>query len=180
MADSTATNINISYQLSRNDWYWATVAIALRGIGKLWLLVWSGAVLLFVCLISGSSPNGSPVSAAREVWWVFLIYPIAVVVQCCVTTYFTSRNTYKNSVSLKGTMHYSFYDAGVTVESVTGRAELRWPAYLKVRESRHWFLLYTQRKLANPVPKRAFGSENEIVEFRELLRRHVQKVSLRS
>jgi hypothetical protein len=178
-APSSAT-IRISFQLSPREWYRANVAISTVNLRTLRFLAWVSVALLIACAVLKAVGTGSLASAATNLLPLFAILPIAVLAGIYVAPYYTSKSVYKNSVSLKSPIQYSFSDDGVTQKSVTGRGEVLWTAYIKARETRDWFLLYTQKRLAHPLPKRAFANEDEIVEFREMIRRHVPDVSLRS
>jgi hypothetical protein len=123
--------------------------------------------------------SGALASAATNLLPLFAILPILVLVGTYMAPYFASKSVYKNSVGLKNPIQYSFTDDGTNWKSASGCGELLWNAYIKARETRDWFLLYTQPRLAHPLPKGAFVNENEIVEFREMVRRHVPDASLR-
>jgi hypothetical protein len=75
-------------------------------------------------------------------------------------------------------MHYSFSEDLVVQEMATGRAELQWATFLKVRETKDLLLFFVQKQLAYVVPKRAFQSEKDIAAARDLIRRHVANAAL--
>jgi len=64
-------------------------------------------------------------------------------------------------------------EGGVVVSDAVSRTENRWDAYSHVRETPNLFLLYTSDHAIQTVPKRAFGSEEDLRHFRELLRRTI-------
>jgi YcxB-like protein len=90
-----------------------------------------------------------------------------------------SSSSRRRKLSKKVSPSIGLTDDLVTQEMASGRAELLWSTFVRVQETPHLFLFYGQKHLAHPVPKRAFASEQEIVGFRELIRRQVREVSLR-
>ncbi|MGB6428964.1 MAG: YcxB family protein [Candidatus Acidiferrales bacterium] len=178
MSAPSAT-IRISFQLSPREWYRANVAIATVNLRTLRIFAWVSVALLLACVVVKAAGTGRPAAAATNLLPLFVILPIAVIIGTYLAPYPGSRSVYKNSASLKNTIQYSFSGDSVTQKSAAGRSEVLWTAYPKARETRDWFLLYTQKRLAHPLPKRAFANENEITEFRDLVRRRVKNASLR-
>jgi hypothetical protein len=62
---------------------------------------------------------------------------------------------------------------GVMIADPFTQAHVRWGAFVGFEETGHLFLLYIGRFTAYFVPKRAFGSEGEVVQFRELCRHSI-------
>ena len=62
-------------------------------------------------------------------------------------------------------------EEGVDVRDATGEGKLDWKAWMKFRETRQFFLLYPAARLVMLIPKRAFTGQEQIAEFRELLKR---------
>ncbi len=81
-----------------------------------------------------------------------------------------ARSLWRNQPRLKEPTTYLFTLAGIHVQSFAGSSDLNWSLYLKARETRDYFLLYTSPKFAHALPKRCFASEADLVGFRELIR----------
>jgi YcxB-like protein len=110
--------------------------------------------------------------------WGILFFPTLLLCICYVSTYFTAKSFFKNNINLRKPMHYSFSEDLVVQEMATGRAELQWATFLKVRETKDLLLFFVQKQLAYVVPKRALESEKDIAAARDLIRRHVADAAL--
>jgi YcxB-like protein len=73
-------------------------------------------------------------------------------------------------------MQWSFSQNLIDQRMATGSAELLWPTFIQAQETRDFFLLYPQKRLAYPIPKRGFAGGQAIVAFRELIRRNIPDV----
>jgi YcxB-like protein len=106
----------------------------------------------------------------------FLIYLFPHTILFLVT-----RTMFRDNPRLAEPTRYTFSASGVVAESYAGRSELKWTVYRRIRETSEYFLLYTSPRVAGPLPKRCFSSENDIQLFRELVRSSVNgTVELRS
>jgi hypothetical protein len=63
-------------------------------------------------------------------------------------------------------------DKSVRIHSPAGVSELKWPAFLRARETRGFFLLYVGESQAQFIPKRALAPE-ECQLLRDLIERHL-------
>jgi len=70
---------------------------------------------------------------------------------------------------------YIFNEQGVQTESASAFVKTSWSNFLKIVESKTDFLLYTQKNIAIPIPKRFFTNENQITEFRNLIEEKLGK-----
>jgi len=59
-------------------------------------------------------------------------------------------------------------EAGIVATARGVRSSLEWSRYLRMKEAKNYFLLYTSPDLYNIVPKRGFASEEDIDRFRQL------------
>lgn len=180
MGSSASADFNISFQLDVKDVFKANVGIN-TGNRKIFYLLW--AIVFIVLASAGFSlmmqALGYPVQLAPGSMWIVLFLPAFLVWRCYAAPYFAAKSLYKNNINLHNPIRYAFSDALITQEMATGNAVLQWATFIRVRETRELFLFYVQKHLAQPIPKRAFANELEIERFRELVRRHVQNVSLR-
>lgn len=79
------------------------------------------------------------------------------------------KRAFKFSTQLHHPLRYVFSEANVTVESEQAGAAYEWSDFEWVRELPGWFVLYQNKTVFNPVPKSAFGSEENQEKFRNLL-----------
>jgi hypothetical protein len=173
--------LKITFQLSQKDVYRANVAIAVDGLRRLRTIVGLIIIeLLAVVAVVGSvlAPGtaGSGLLLIIGVLSSALFFPAVVLCTCYVTPYWAAKSVCKNNANLRSPIHWSFSEELITQRMATGSAELFWSTFTKARETLELFLLYPQRNLAYPVPKRAFANEQEVAAFRELVRRPIQDV----
>ena len=62
---------------------------------------------------------------------------------------------------------------GLVISDAVTRAENRWDAFTHVRETPNLFMLYSSDYAFYMLPKRAFAAEEELRQFREMVRRRV-------
>ena len=79
---------------------------------------------------------------------------------------------------MHGHRRYIFTEDEISIESPLGSAKVKWAAYMRAKETRSFFLLYTAANFANVLPKRSFKNESEIAAFRDLVRQKVKKAVL--
>jgi hypothetical protein len=174
-------DFKIIFQLSQKDVYRSNVAIAIDSLRKLRIIV--ELVLIELAALAGivgfaltTKAVGSRIPLIIAGISSALFFPAILLSACYVTPYFAAKSLYRNNANLQSPFHWSFSEKLITQRMATGSAELLWSTFIKARETRELFLLYPQKHLAYPVPKRAFANEQQIVVFRELVRRHVKDV----
>ena len=67
-------------------------------------------------------------------------------------------------------MNFEFTQEWIYQKSEKFENKLRWKIYIKFLETKNLFVLYQVSNVFNIFPKRAFDSDEQIEEFRELLR----------
>jgi YcxB-like protein len=165
-------HIEVTFRLSVRDVYRANVAIMLGKMKWVSWLLFGVAMVILSGAMFGLVFNG-PTFAARVTAGSFfgiLFVPLFASYMLFGAPYFAARNLLRNNPNAGGPLHYVFTTNGVVVESPTGHSEIKWTAYLIVRETEDLILLFPQKNLAYPIPKRFFASENELKDFRELVR----------
>jgi YcxB-like protein len=59
-------------------------------------------------------------------------------------------------------------EAGLVATAKGVRTNVEWSRFLRLKEAKNHFLLYTGADLYNIVPKRGFASEEDVDRFRQL------------
>jgi YcxB-like protein len=169
---------DLTFELSRHDIYLSNRAITIEDLRKFPLI----AGLVFIELLAVAGVIGSLVTPATANGRTQLIagsigaalfFPAIVLSALYVAPYFAAKSLYKGNVNLHDPIHWYFSDKVIEQRMTTGSSELLWSTFIKARETGELYLLYPQKRFAYPVPKRAFGSEQDIAAFRELIRRHI-------
>jgi hypothetical protein len=174
-------DLKITYQLTQSDVYRSNTAIVMEGVRRPRVI--AGLIFIEILAIVGAmgflfapKADGSSVSSTAASIACAFGFPLILLFVCYLNPYLAARSLYKSSANLRSPILWSFSEKLVTHQMATGTAELLWSSFIKARETREMFLLYPQKRLAFPLPKRAFANEQEIAAFRELIRGHVPDV----
>jgi hypothetical protein len=102
-----------------------------------------------------------------------LLAPILLVAFMSINLFSRSRQMKRKSPALQGLIKYEFDDVGMRIAGPHTSAEMRWPSFVKWRENKTTFLVYSSPRLAQIVPKRFFSSPEDVTAVQNLLRTHV-------
>jgi hypothetical protein len=83
--------------------------------------------------------------------------------------------SWKNHPSLRETMNLEFTQEWMNLKGESFESKLRWKIFVKFLETKNLFLLYHSKIVFNMIPKRAFNSDEEIQQFREMLSTKIRK-----
>jgi hypothetical protein len=67
-------------------------------------------------------------------------------------------------------MNVEITQENLNIKGESFECTLKWKVYIKFMETPKSFMLYQSKNMFNLIPKRAFDSDEQIEEFRELLR----------
>ena len=84
-------------------------------------------------------------------------------------TYFQAKKNYRTNSYVNEQVHYQFNREEVITSGETFHNAIRWSSLHKVKEHKHWFLLFNSNQTAMAIPKSGFGSEDDVTAFRELV-----------
>ena len=174
-------NLRIVVTLTRQDLYRANVSVAWKK--RSWtrrllstLAFVAAASFLFFLTMSHADPPidwltallmGSGLALGLQL----LFWPLTLVAVHGLA-YYGAGNLARSKPSSLQPVTYEFSPDGIFHIGSTGTGRANWTAYLRIRETSDQFLLYIQNQLANVLPKRAFQSEAEMHQFRQLVREH--------
>lgn len=65
---------------------------------------------------------------------------------------------------------FRFTEGGAEVRTGIAEMKLDWKAWVRFKETRHFFMLFPNTTTMHILPKRAFASEEERIGFRDLLK----------
>jgi len=102
-----------------------------------------------------------------------LIMPVLLAAFMGSIVFFRSHQMKRKSPALHGLIKYEFDEVGMRVVGPQSQSEMRWPGILKWRENKTTFLLYSNPRFANIVPKRFFSRAEDVAAVQNLLRTHV-------
>lgn len=93
-----------------------------------------------------------------------------------IKNYFVAR-TWKNFPNGHQPMSVEVNEEVIKIKSINFDTIMQWQLYIKAVETKNLFMLYQAKALFNMIPKRAFSSDEQVEEFRELLRTKIEKFS---
>ena len=163
-------NLAVTVSLTQHDYRKALVAMAnqKRGLASR-ILFWISLAFLAYMLYSIISTSDD---------WAYRVAFVAISVAILVALikygvpYWAARSFIKKNPDKLGPNRHEIGPEGTTYQSVHGEGKLAWTAFHQIRETPDLFLLYTQSNFAQIVPKRCFGNPDEIVLYREIVRKH--------
>ncbi len=100
---------------------------------------------------------------------LFLLFvPVVLTVLISSTAFISARNAARG---VKGTIKYIFTPEDILVTAPNIEVKVGWTEYHEVRETKSDFVLSPVSGAIIPLPKRFFRDENQILEFKDLVRK---------
>jgi len=127
--------------------------------------------LLKICLaISGLSLGILGYRYLDHSWSVLLIVLFAwLIILQTLLPYFIHRRIYYRNPRIFGVRTVTFDDEGIKSDSDIAHVAIGWNSFERFTETKHLFLTYQSRDVVGIIPKRAFITQSDIVQFRNLL-----------
>jgi hypothetical protein len=170
-----ATNsITVKFTMSRGEF-----ASALR-MGMLHQKSMQILIAIFVCITASpliTRALASPQSSQVPLTYRDFIYPcIGLIGAAYIFGVLPRLLVAKMNPAVRDGEHV-FRVTEEGAESVTGvgQAKVDWKAFLRYRETGRFFLLHLGPRQFVSLPKRAFTSDQELIDFRNLLKRKVKR-----
>ena len=82
---------------------------------------------------------------------------------------------WKSNPSIREPVNLEVSEEGINSQGATFQSAIKWQIFTKFLESKNLFILYQSNNLFNMIPKRAFSSDEQIEQFRDLLRTMIVK-----
>ena len=164
--------MQITYQLTAQDFYHGYMAWRSRRKWQKWLL-WtayfvvatSTLLCMFIVFVDRKS-EPSPVD------WAGLVFGPVWFTYILIGPRLFSRRQYRNYPIAKSEITLDASDERLEFHTTHGDSRMAWSAYIAWGESKLVFVIMPQARIYVTIPKRSFGEE-EIAEFREMLRRNI-------
>ena len=106
-----------------------------------------------------------------------LIGPVFMLLLFPLLTYFSAKKNYASNQRMTETIEYKFDDDNLVVKGESFNSQLSWNKIHKVTQTKNWVLIWQNRQVANPIPKRDIW-EGQIEEIKIILDRHKIKNNL--
>ncbi|MGE5657476.1 MAG: YcxB family protein [Actinomycetota bacterium] len=153
--------MKLEYQLTLNDYVEASQAhLKSRSI-----LLWIGSILFFLIGILSIIFN-----PAEGMGYCFVVLGIFYIPLIKLINRYQLTRLWKSQPSIREPISLEVNEERINFKSPAFESNVKWQVYTKFRETKKLFMLYQSHHLFNILPKRAFVSNEQLDQFRELLR----------
>lgn len=160
--------MNLEYRLTFNDYLEANQA-HLKSQRFSYFFLWVGSILLIVwgfdCILIGDI----------LIFFFFVILGIFANPSFNPLQRYYLASTWKSQPSIREPITIEVTKEGLTLYSSYFKSHLKWQIYTGFIETKNLFMVYQSKRFFNWFPKRAFSSDEQVHEFRELLRTMIVK-----
>ena len=155
--------MNLEYRITFNDFLEAHQA-HLKSQRFLYLFLWFISISVVVVGVAGL--------LIGRIWdFCFLVISsICINPSFNVLQYYCLARTWKSQPSIREPITLEVAKEGLTMSSSSFQSNLKWQIYTHFIETKNLFMVYQSKQIFNVFPKRAFSNDEQIHEFRELLR----------
>jgi hypothetical protein len=171
--------VSLFVQLKFLEVYWFSVRTTARQFKKfLWVCGIVAAIMFGAHILAATHPSPNTdwqraLDQGRPAFWFFALLLAFVF----ALPLLTARKTLENQWVRDG-IDYAFSDQSVKVKTSLSESEIQWPAFTRAVEVQSAFWLGTSTLSSFILPKRCFGSHEEIVALRSLVATHVRGAKL--
>jgi hypothetical protein len=157
--------ICLRFQLREREYRLA----ALRICSSLWFYRGFAVATVIVLLVGttlfiAGNDTALPVLAVGIVWLLFLLWALLV----------APILTFRRRKGLREEQNFCFDAEGVRAWTKDAESRLKWSFYEGIIELREMYLLRHQKRIAHPVPKRAFPTPQDHLRFRQLAQHYLR------
>ena len=129
----------------------------------MFLLSYSSPLFIYVHLIGITMLT---VLLFKGEWNWFTLFILFFLLYLPIGVFRSARKLFDSSKMLHEQLSYTFTAESIVAAGQTFNTTIKWESLFKTKETRQWFLLYTNAQAAMVVPKSAFASAEEIGSFR--------------
>ena len=149
---------------------WLAILLIVGGLG---IAIYS-AFTDHRTIASRPAPTDAVSMVVDGVWplmpWVMMLLGMTLATRRLLER--VARREWESSPALRNPMTVIITDTGLTLEQADQTHQFQWTAFLKVRESKDLFVLYTSENRIHILPKRAFNPK-DLSALGELLKSKV-------
>jgi hypothetical protein len=127
------------------------------------LLTYTSPVFLFVHLI-GLMFIATYFIYGSDIW--IPLFAVIFLSYLPISVYLNAKRVYNSAKTLHERITYTFTPESIESKGETSDFTIEWRSLHKTKETKEWFLLYTNMQSALVIPKKAFHSAGEIEKFR--------------
>jgi hypothetical protein len=98
----------------------------------------------------------------------FMLFVLLFILYMPILIYRSATSTYKTTKALHENQVYEFTSENISSTGQSFHYTVQWQALHKVKETKNWFLLYTNKHNAMFIPKNSFVSLSDLDTFRRM------------
>jgi hypothetical protein len=102
----------------------------------------------------------------------FTVFVAVFLLSLPFTVFRSARKNYESMKALHEEIEYVFTEQTISASGQSFNSTMAWETLHKVRESKHFFLLFQNKQAAIMIPKTAFLSETDVNKFRSFARKY--------
>ena len=106
-----------------------------------------------------------------------VITPIVLLAAMPLMTYYAARKNYRTNKRISETIEYQFDKDSLIIKGESFNSQLTWDKFYKVTQTKNWILIWQNRQVANPIPKRDIW-EGQLADLKLILNEHKVKNNL--
>jgi ABC-type multidrug transport system fused ATPase/permease subunit len=126
------------------------------------------AILIMYFAVFGAGAN--PFSEKNWSILIVLFIICAIPFVFLAASYFSLRKLARKLAKATEETHFTFSENEVEINSSSRSTKTSWKNYEKIQETKEDFVCYLNNYTFHPIPKNSFKNEQQLNEFRELVR----------
>ena len=160
--------IEIEIELNEGDFWRVSFAGRIKRFLLVNLIYLPIALLMlyFVAFGAGANPLSEKNWSLLFVFFVIIAIPFVFL----IFGQHSLRKLAKKLAKASEKTHFTFSENEIETNSLTRSSKLTWDNYEKIQETNEDYVGYLKNYTFHTIPKRFFKSEEQIIDFRELVR----------
>ena len=158
----------IKSKLSEQDFINVTFVLL---YSKISMKIFTGLISLFLIVSILTATLLPNVSFSQ------IILPVVLLSVMPLLTYFGAKRNFLANKRISETIEYHFDNDYLSMKGESFNSQLTWDKVYKVTQTKNWLLIWQNRQIANPIPKRDIW-DGQISELKETLDKHKVKNNL--
>jgi hypothetical protein len=161
--------IKFEYRLNVNDIQEANQTHCQKGLLRYYLVLIG--ILLLISILPLIIQGGASISEILiSVLLPNLLLLATVYFGISIARNFAIKRAWNSQTGMKSEMSVETFEDGLQINTALSESKMKWLIYTHWRETPNLFMVYQSSNCFNLFPKRAFSDDEQINEFRELLR----------
>ena len=109
---------------------------------------------------------------STQILWVILFLGIVPLM-----TYFNAKKNYSSNKRISEEIEYRFEENYLDIHGESFNSQYTWDKIYKITQTQNWVLIWHNRQVANPIPKRDIW-KGELADLKDIVVKHRVKNNL--